>query len=115
MATNMFIMMWSSWSPHGPHHLYVVPVIPTSSSHHPHHPHIVPTPQKPTPETHPPTPWGTPGISKNSIRLELIEIFQFCLKFYDLLRHPHLWVGVWVVEWMDWLMGGSMAGIRSNH
>ena len=24
--------------------------------------------------------WGTPGISQNSIALELIEIFQFCLK-----------------------------------
>ena len=33
---------------------------------------------------HPPTPqppgWGTSGISQNSIALELIEIFQFCLK-----------------------------------
>ena len=29
--------------------------------------------------THPPG-WGTPGISQNSIALELIEIFQFCLK-----------------------------------
>ena len=44
----------------------------------------------PTPSTHPPTPtssthphppgWGTPRISQNSIALELIEIFQFCLK-----------------------------------
>ena len=37
-----------------------------------------------TPHPHPPTPhppgWGTPGISQNSITLELIEIFQFCLK-----------------------------------
>ena len=37
-----------------------------------------------TPHLHPPTPqtpgWGTPGISQNSIELELIEIFQFCLK-----------------------------------
>ena len=31
--------------------------------------------------THPPTPQGgTPGISQNSIALELIKIFQFCLK-----------------------------------
>ena len=29
---------------------------------------------------HPPWGGGTPGISKNSITLELIEIFQFCLK-----------------------------------
>ena len=36
----------------------------------------------PPPSTHPPHPpgWGTPGISQNSIALELIEIFQFCLK-----------------------------------
>ena len=35
----------------------------------------------PPPSTHPPPPgWGTPGISQNSIALELIEIFQFCLK-----------------------------------
>ena len=37
-----------------------------------------------TPHPHPPTPhppgWGTPRISQNSIALELIEIFQFCLK-----------------------------------
>ena len=30
------------------------------------------------PSTHP--PGGTPGIIQNSIALELIEIFQFCLK-----------------------------------
>ena len=35
----------------------------------------------PTPIHPPPTPRGwTPGISQNSIALELIEIFQFCLK-----------------------------------
>ena len=35
------------------------------------------------PHPHPPTPpppGGTPRISQNSIALELIEIFQFCLK-----------------------------------
>ena len=31
------------------------------------------------PPPHPPE-WGTPEISQNSIALELIEIFQFCLK-----------------------------------
>ena len=36
-----------------------------------HHPHPI----------HPPTPQGgTPNISENSIALELIETFQFCLK-----------------------------------
>ena len=35
----------------------------------------------PPPSTHPPAPpGGTLGISQNSIVLELIEIFQFCLK-----------------------------------
>ena len=28
-----------------------------------------------------------------SNKLDLIEIIQFCLKMYDLLRHPHLWMG----------------------
>ena len=49
-------------------------------------------------------------ITKNRINLELIEIIQFCLQICDLLKHPHLWVGVWVVGWM----GGSMAGARLN-
>ena len=40
----------------------------------------------------------------------IIEIIQFCLKIYDLLRHPHLWVGVWVVGWMGGLIDGSMGG-----
>ena len=45
--------------------------------HHPPPPSTHPHP--PTP--HPPSPgWGTSGISQNSIALELIEIFQFCLK-----------------------------------
>ena len=37
----------------------------------------------------------------------------------DLLRHPHLWVGVCMVGWisglMDGSMGGSIHGTRSNH
>ena len=40
------------------------------------HPLTTPNPHPPTP--HP--PGGTPGFSQNSIALELIEIFQFCLK-----------------------------------
>ena len=62
---------------------------------------------------------GLGQIIKNRINLDLIEIIQFCLKIYDLLRHPHLWVGGWVVGWisglMDGSMGGSMGGTRSNH
>ena len=42
---------------------------------------------------------GSGHIAKYQINLDLIEIIQFCLKIYDLLRHPHLWVGVWVNGW----------------
>ena len=51
--------------------------------------------------------WVAPGqIIKNQINLDLIKIIQFCLKIYDLLTHPHLWVGVWVVGWMGgWVDG----------
>ena len=64
---------------------------------------------------------GPGQIIKNQINLDLIEIIQFCLKIYDLLRHPHLWVGVWVVRWMGgwvdgWMGGlicGSIGGVRS--
>ena len=50
--------------------------------------------------------WGPGQITKNQINLDLIEIIQFCLKIYDLLRHPHLWVGVWLVRWMGgWVDG----------
>ena len=46
------------------------------------------------------------SIIKNQINLDLIEIILFCLKIYDLLRHPHLWVGIWVVRWMGgWVDG----------
>ena len=49
---------------------------------------------------------GSGQIIKNQINLDLIEIIQFCLKIYDLLRHPHLWVGVWVVRWIGgWVDG----------
>ena len=48
------------------------------------------------------------GYIKN---LDLIEIVQFCLKIYDLWRHPHLWVSVWVAGWL----GGSMAWVMLNH
>ena len=58
---------------------------------------------------------GPGQIIKNRINLDLIEIIQFCLKIYDLLRHPHLWVGGWVVGWISGLMDGSMGGTRSNH
>ena len=50
-------------------------------------------------------------MTKNVINPDLIEIIQFFLKIYDLKRHPHPCLGVWVVEWVN----GSMAGARSNH
>ena len=40
-------------------------------------------------------------MTKKLINLDLIEIIQFCLKIYDLSRHPHLWVGDWVGEWVN--------------
>ena len=51
--------------------------------------------------------WVGPGqIIKNQINLDLIEIILFCLKIYDLLRHPHLQVGIQVVGWMGvWVVG----------
>ena len=56
-----------------------------------------------------------PGqIIKNQINLDLIEIVQFCLKIYDLLTHPHLWVGVWVDGWVNmWVNGwGQVISIK---
>ena len=54
------------------------------------------------------TTWG-----QHEDNLDLIDIIQFYLKIYDLLTHPHLWVGVWVVGWMVGLICGSMGGVRS--
>ena len=70
-------------------------------SHHP-----------PPTSTHPPPPrGGTPGINQNSIALELIEIFQFRLKIWNLWRLPHPWVGVWfggwVGGWVGWWVGSG--------
>ena len=59
--------------------------------------------------------WVAPGqIIKNQINLDLIEIFQFCLKIYDLLTHPHLYVGVWVDGWVNmWVNGwGQVISIK---
>ena len=53
---------------------------------------------------HPPGGW-TPGISQNSIALELIEIFQFRLKIWNLWRLPHTWVGVWFGGWVAGWVG----------
>ena len=49
---------------------------------------------------------GPGQIIRNRINLDLIKIIQFCLKIYDLLTHPHLWV----VGCMGGLICGSMDG-----
>ena len=46
---------------------------------------------------------GSGHITKYQINLDLIEVIQFCLKIYDLLRYPHLWVGVWINGWVNLL------------
>ena len=53
---------------------------------------------------------GSGQMTNNLINLDLIDIIQFCLKIYDLWRHPHPWVGVCVFGWVS----GSMGGVRSN-
>ena len=50
---------------------------------------------------------GPCQIIKNRINLDLIKIIQFCLKIYDLLRHPY----AWVVLYKGGLMGGSMDAV----
>ena len=40
-------------------------------------------------------------IIKNRVDHHLIKIIEFCLKIYDLWRHPNLWVGVWVNVWVS--------------
>ena len=42
---------------------------------------------------------GSGQITNNLINCDLIKIIQFCLKIYDLLRHPNLWVSAWVNGW----------------
>ena len=41
---------------------------------------------------------GSGHVTKYQINLDLIEIIQFCLKIYDLLRHPPIGgcMGQWV-------------------
>ena len=56
---------------------------------------------------------GPGQIIKNQINLDLIKIIQFSLKINDLLRHPHLCAGVWVVGWMGGFICESMGGVTS--
>ena len=48
---------------------------------------------------------GSGHITKYQINLDLIEIIQFCLKIYDLLRHP-------TYGWVDGWFSGSMGRVR---
>ena len=69
------------------------------------HPLTNPHPHPPT--THPPE-GRTPRISQNSITLELIEIFQFRLKIWNLWRLPHHgWVYGLVGGWVGWWVGSG--------
>ena len=43
--------------------------------------------------------WVGSGQMTNLIKLELINIIWFCLKIYNLLRDPYLWVDGWVNGW----------------
>ena len=46
--------------------------------------------------------WVWPGqMTNNVINLDLIEMIRFCLKIYDLYRHPYSWVGGWVGQWVN--------------
>ena len=80
------------------------------------HPLTTPQPHPPTPHplttTHPHPQGGTPGISQNSIALELIKIFQFCLKDLKSVETSPpkggciVWwvyslVGGWVGRWVE--------------
>ena len=73
--------------------------------------HAWDTPHTPIhpPPPHPPTSHpqgGGPRISKNSITLELIKIFQFLFEIgLDSFTHG----------WVYGLVGGLMGGVRSNH
>ena len=59
---------------------------------------------------------GSGQITNNLTNLDIIEIIPFCLKIYDLLRHPQLWVHVLVVGLMNGLMGMYMSNVgMSNH
>ena len=47
-------------------------------------------------------------LSYIEINLDLIKIKSNSVcKIYDLLRHPHLWVGVWVL----WVGSGQMTNL----
>ena len=44
---------------------------------------------------------GSGQMTNNLINLDLIEMIRFCLKIYDLYRHPNPLVGGWVGQWVN--------------
>ena len=55
---------------------------------------------------------GSGEITSYLINLDIIEIIQYFLKIYNLLRHPTYG---WMYGWMGGLICGSMGEIRSYH
>ena len=53
-------------------------------------------------------------IIKILIKLDLIEIIEFCLKIYDLWTHSHLWIGGWVGGWVGQWVGSRQIIIKSS-
>ena len=45
---------------------------------------------------------GLGQMTNNLINLDPIILIQFCLKIYDLYRHPHPW---WVCGWLGVSVG----------
>ena len=43
--------------------------------------------------------WVVSGQMTSLIKPELVDIIRFCLKIYDLWKHPHLWVDGRVNGW----------------
>ena len=49
---------------------------------------------------------GLGEITNYLINLDIMEIIQYCLKIYNLLRHLHLWLDVWVDGWVNMWVNG---------
>ena len=49
---------------------------------------------------------GSGEITNYLINLDIMEIIQYCLKIYNLLRHPHVWLDVWVDGWVNMWVNG---------
>ena len=59
---------------------------------------------------------GSGQITKYLINHDLFKIIPFCLKLYDLWRHPHPWVGLYVGGWVgQWVGSGQITKYLINH